>query len=82
MSDIQQQLEACQKERNDLLYQRVEMQEHLLAEIAWYAQQEQEYRAGGDEILATMYKGMKEAVEGVWKRFYEVRKPESEGSNG
>jgi hypothetical protein len=51
------------------------MQEYLLAEIAWYAQQEQEYRAGGDEILATMYQGMKEAVEGVWKRFYDARKP-------
>jgi hypothetical protein len=33
-------------------------------------------------MAAAMYKGMKEAVEGVWKRFYEVRKPESEGSNG
>jgi hypothetical protein len=81
MEDLQQQLEACQKERNDLLYQRVEMQEYLLAEIAWYTQQEQEYRAGGDEILATMYKGIKEAVEAVWKRFYQVR-VESEGANG
>jgi hypothetical protein len=73
MPDDLTELDACQRERNTLLYQRMEMQEYILGEITYYREQEQTHRTKGEEQVALLYKGIEEAIEALWKRFYQVR---------
>ncbi len=79
-----EQLDNLKAENERLKWKLERMESYLQGEVRHYEYQQQEYQGGGDEIMAALYKGMKEVAQDALRTLtglHVAHKPEG-GGNG